>query len=65
MAAEEHLGIPRLMWESDHEWRARKVFLDVHSESMSGDRLGSLSMAWSNWKFMGCTYGPQVQGKAK
>ena len=62
MATDEHLGIPRLMWESDHEWHARVAFIDSNKEYYSGDQLGSFSMAWSNWKFMGVTYGLEVQG---
>lgn len=59
---EEHLSIPRLSWESEHEWKARKSFLDSNKDIYNGDRLASLSMAWSNWKFMGCNYGDEVQG---
>jgi len=54
--------IPRVSWESDHEWEARKSFLESNQEVYSGDRLASLSMAWSNWMFMGCTYSPEIQG---
>lgn len=59
--AEEHLGVPRLMWESEHEWRARCAFIDGNKEYYTGDRLATLSMSWSNWKFMGCSYGMEVQ----
>lgn len=59
---EEHLGIPRLMWESDHEWKLRTLFTDANMDYYKGDRLGALSMTWANWKFMGCTYGESVQG---
>ena len=59
---EEYLGIPRLMWEADHEWRARKAFIDTNQNYYHGDRLASLSMSWANWRFMGCSYGPEVQG---
>ena len=55
--------IPRLSWESDHEWEARKSFLETNQHIFTGDRLASLSMAWSNWIFMGNNYGGQVQGK--
>ena len=55
--------IPRVSWESDHEWDARKSFLESNEEHFSGDRLASLSMAWSNWIFMGCHYSEEIQGK--
>lgn len=58
---EEHCGIPRLMWESDHEWKLRTHFIDANMPFYQGDRLGALSMTWANWKFMGCTYGDSVQ----
>ncbi|XP_065661632.1 NF-kappa-B-repressing factor [Hydra vulgaris] len=58
---EEYLGIPRLMWEADHEWRARKAFIDTNKHHYNGDHLASLSMSWANWRFMGCSYGPEVQ----
>jgi len=53
-----YIGIPRLSWEAEHEWDARKSFLDSNKEFYTGDRLASLSMAWSNWMFMGCSYSP-------
>ena len=59
--SEEHEGVPRLNWESDHEWRCRIVFLDINKEFYSGDQLAAYSMAWANWKFMGNTYGTEVQ----
>ena len=49
------------MWESDHEWKLRKLFIDANMEYYQGDRLGALSMTWANWKFMGYTYGESVQ----
>merc|ERR1711953_309394 len=58
---EEHLGVPRLNWESDHEWRCRTVFLDTNQHYYTGDQLAAYSMAWANWKFMGNTYGQNVQ----
>lgn len=58
---ETYNGIPRLSWESDHEWQARTSFLESNKDYYSGDRLASLSMAWSNWIFMGCNYGPEIQ----
>ena len=59
---EEHYGVPRLNWESDHEWRCRTIFLDINKQFYKGDRLASYSMSWSNWKFMGNIYNPEVQG---
>ena len=56
------MDIPRVAWEADHEWHARRSFLESNQEFFTGDRLASLSMAWANWIFMGCNYGEQVQG---
>jgi len=60
-AEEEHYGVPRLNWESDHEWRCRTVFLDVNKTHYDGDLLAAYSMSWANWKFMGNLYNEDVQ----
>lgn len=60
-AHQEHYGVPKLSWESDHEWRCRTVFLDVNKEFYEADRLAAYSMSWANWKFMGNAYGAEVQ----
>jgi len=60
-SVEEHRGIPRLMWESEHEWKLRTMFMDSNETYFTGDRLAALSMSWANWKFMGNTYGTAVQ----
>ena len=51
----------RYQWENDFQWKARQIFIKTHEEKFNDIRLASLSNAWSNWRFHGCTYCNAVQ----
>lgn len=51
----------RYQWENEFQWKARQIFIKTYREKFDDVRLASLSNAWSNWRFHGCTYGSAVQ----
>ena len=48
-------------WENDFQWKARQIFTQTHEDKYEDVKLASLSNAWSNWRFHGCTYCKGVQ----
>ena len=59
--ADETTFVYKYQWENEFQWKARRVFIQTHEAKFEDRRLASLSNAWANWRFHGCTYCRPVQ----
>ena len=51
---------PPCKWETDFQWETRKAFIKACSGNLPKSRVEALSMVYSNIKFLGCKYPPEI-----
>ena len=63
--AEVEKAVKRPHWEPRHEWESRVKFVEDNMTDHGLEKAVSLSVVWSNMKFMGCSYPPGTERLVK